>query len=197
MLRPARSLSPAAQVEPAAFLAAPFAALTDLIAACDKPVIAAINGICMGGGLELALACDIRVAAHDVTHIGLPETRLDIFPGGGGMQRLARAIGTGRTMDMVLRGRTVNAARAYAMGIIHDLADDALAFSLEIAQDLASRDPAALTAAKQLVRTALAKPGAQGLADERLAFAELIRDNQPSLDRLRHVINAGTAVEAL
>ena len=79
-----------------------FHALTDLIASVEKPVIAAINGLCMGGGFELSLACDLRVAGTAVTAIGLPETRIGIFPGGGGTQRLPRIIGEAKALEMIL-----------------------------------------------------------------------------------------------
>jgi enoyl-CoA hydratase/carnithine racemase len=81
-----------------------FHALTDMIAAVEKPVIAAINGLCMGGGFELSLACDLRIAGNTVTAIGLPETRIGIFPGGGGTQRLPRIIGEAKALEMILRG---------------------------------------------------------------------------------------------
>lgn len=84
-----------------------FHALTDMIAAIDKPVIAAINGFCMGGGFELSLACDLRIIADTVTAIGLPETRLSIFPGGGGTQRLPRIVGEAKALEMILRGLAV------------------------------------------------------------------------------------------
>jgi len=105
-----------------------FHALTDLIAAIDKPVIAAINGLCMGGGFELSLACDLRIAGSTVAAIGLPETRLGIFPGGGGTQRLPRIIGEARALEMILRGLTVTGAVAHEMGIVHELAQPGMRF---------------------------------------------------------------------
>lgn len=94
------------------FLDSDFARLVDAIAASPLTVVAAINGICMGGGLEIALACDIRIAQHDVEHIGFPEIRVDIFPEGGGTQRLARLIGEATALDMALRGTTASMSSA-------------------------------------------------------------------------------------
>src|SRR5216684_9059293 len=107
-------MADAAQNAPVSALAPPkagarppgFLSLTDLIAAVEKPVIAAINGLCMGGGFELSLACDLRIAGRDVAAIGLPETRIGIFPGGGGTQRLPRIIGEAKALEMILRGLT-------------------------------------------------------------------------------------------
>jgi len=118
-----------------------FHALTDLIATVEKPVIAAINGLCMGGGFELSLACDLRIIGNAVTAIGLPETRIGIFPGGGGTQRLPRIIGEAKALEMILRGLTVTGPRALEMGIVHEAVDDPLSRALEIGAELSSRGP--------------------------------------------------------
>lgn len=152
-----------------------FHALTDLIAAVEKPVIAAINGLCMGGGFELSLACDLRIAGNAVAAIGLPETRIGIFPGGGGTQRLPRIIGEARALEMILRGLTVTGPRAYEVGIVHEVVDDPLARALEVGAELSSRGAEGLSLAKRLTRAALDRPLAEGLADERKSFAAVMR----------------------
>jgi enoyl-CoA hydratase len=152
-----------------------FLGLTDLIAEAPKPVIAAINGLCMGGGFELSLACDIRVAGRDVTAIGLPETRVGIFPGGGGTQRLPRVIGEARALEMILRGRVVSGPAAHEIGLVHEVADDPLARALEIAEEFAARPAEGLAYAKRLTRAALDRPLSEGLADERRSFSEVVR----------------------
>jgi enoyl-CoA hydratase len=163
------------QPAPGARAGGGFGALTDLIAAAPKPVIAAINGLCMGGGFELSLACDMRIAGRDVTSIGLPETRVGIFPGGGGTQRLPRVIGEARALEMILRGLVVDGPRAGEIGLVHEVADDPLARALEIAAELATRGPEGLAQAKRLTRAALDRPLAEGLADERRSFGEVMR----------------------
>ena len=152
-----------------------FLGLTDLVAAAPKPVIAAINGLCMGGGFELSLACDIRIAGRDVTAIGLPETRVGIFPGGGGTQRLPRVIGEARALEMILRGRVVTGPAAHEIGLVHEVADDPLARALEIAEEFAARPAEGLAYAKRLTRAALDRPLSEGLADERRSFSEVVR----------------------
>ena len=152
-----------------------FLGLTDLIAAADKPVIAAINGLCMGGGFELSLACDIRIAGQDVTSIGLPETRVGIFPGGGGTQRLPRVIGEAKALEMILRGLVLNAEQALEWGIVHEVADDPVVRALEIAAEFAARPAEGLAYAKRLTRAALDRPLAEGLADERASFLAVMR----------------------
>ena len=152
-----------------------FHALTDLVAAVEKPVIAAINGLCMGGGFELSLACDLRIAGNAVTAIGLPETRIGIFPGGGGTQRLPRIIGEARALEMILRGLTVTGPRAHEIGIVHEVVDDPLARALEIGAELSSRGAEGLAFAKRLTRAALDRPLAEGLADERKSFAAVMK----------------------
>jgi enoyl-CoA hydratase/carnithine racemase len=152
-----------------------FLELTDLIAATDKPVIAAINGLCMGGGFELSLACDLRIAGKEVIAIGLPETRIGIFPGGGGTQRLPRIIGEAKALEMILRGLTVDGPGAGELGIVHEVVDDPLARALAIAGELASRGAEGLAFAKHLTRAALDRPLAEGLADERASFLTVMR----------------------
>jgi enoyl-CoA hydratase len=149
--------------------------LVDLIASMGKPVIAAINGLCMGGGFELSLACDIRVAGRDVTSIGLPETRVGIFPGGGGTQRLPRVIGEAKALEMILRGIVVDGPRAFEIGMVHEIADDPLARALEIAAEFEGRGAEGVAFAKRLTRAALDRPLAEGLADERASFGAVMR----------------------
>lgn len=152
-----------------------FHALTDIIAAVEKPVIAAINGLCMGGGFELSLACDLRIAGNAVTAIGLPETRVGIFPGGGGTQRLPRIIGEAKALEMILRGLTVTGPGAHEIGIVHEVVVDPLARALEIGAELSSRGAEGLAFAKRLTRAALDRPLAEGLGDERKSFAAVMR----------------------
>ena len=96
-------------------------ALCNLIDSCRVPVIAAVNGIAAGGGCELALACHIRIASPNAS-FSLPETKLGIIPGYGGTQRLAREIGRGRALEIILTGRTVRAEEALRIGLINRVA---------------------------------------------------------------------------
>lgn len=155
-----------------------FADLMSAISGAAKPVIAAINGVCMGGGFELSLACDLRIAGRDVELIGLPETRIDIFPGGGGTQRLPRLIGEARALEFILRGQTVDAETAGQMGLVHHVADDAVALAVEIAAELAARGPEALAIAKRLVRGALGAPLEEGLRAEQHGFHEALKSDR-------------------
>jgi enoyl-CoA hydratase len=167
--------SPRAPSQPGGVRPPGFHALTDLIAAVEKPVVAAINGLCMGGGFELSLACDLRIAGNAVTSIGLPETRIGIFPGGGGTQRLPRVVGEARALEMILRGLTVTGARAHEMGLVHEVVADPLERALAIAAELSGRGAEGLAAAKRLTRTALDRPLAEGLAEERKSFGAVMR----------------------
>jgi enoyl-CoA hydratase len=148
--------------------------LVDEIFAAPKPVVAAINGLCMGGGFELALACDLRIASPTVEAIGLPETRIGIFPGGGGTQRLPRVVGEAKALEIILRGLTFTGAEAHAIGLVHELANDPLARALEIAAEWEIRGAEAIAAAKRLTRAALDRPIAEGLADERRTFSKVM-----------------------
>jgi enoyl-CoA hydratase/carnithine racemase len=114
--------------------------------------IAAINGSALGGGTELALACDLRVAAP-AAELGLTEVRLGIIPGGGGTQRLPRLIGPGRAKDLILTGRRVNAAEAFAIGLVQRLAPEGrlLDVSIALAEQIAGNAPVAVAAAKRAI----------------------------------------------
>jgi len=153
-----------------------FLEMTDLLAAAPKPVVAAINGLCMGGGFEMTLACDIRIAANDGTvTIGLPETRVGIFPGGGGTQRLPRVVGEAKALEIILRGLTVDADEALRIGLVHELSADPLARALEMAAEWDTRGADGIAYAKRLTRAALDRPIAEGLADERRSFGAVMR----------------------
>ena len=152
-----------------------FLELTDIIAAADKPVVAAINGLCQGGGFELALACDIRIATPEAASIGLPETRIGIFPGGGGTQRLPRVVGEAKALEIILRGLTFTGAEAHAIGLVHELAADPLARALEMAREWEGRGAEGLAAAKRLTRAALDRPLSEGLSEERRSFLKVMQ----------------------
>ena len=152
-----------------------FLALVDEIFEAPKPVVAAINGLCMGGGFELSLACDLRIARPTVAAIGLPETRVGIFPGGGGTQRLPRVVGEARALEIILRGLTFTGEEAHSIGMVHEVAADPLARALEIAAEWETRGAEGIAYAKRLTRAALDRPIAEGLADERRSFGEVMR----------------------
>ncbi len=141
-----------------------------------KPVIAAINGYCLGGGLELAMACDFRIAS-DRARFGQPEINLGIIPGGGGTQRLPRLIGLGQAMRMILTGESIDAAEALRVGLVQEVVPgDALKSRVhEVALAIANKSPVAVAAAREATRAALQTPLAEGLRIERglylLAFA--------------------------
>lgn len=139
-----------------------------------KPVLAALNGDAMGGGFELALNCDIRIAQEGDFRIGLPESRLGILPGGTGTQLLARLLGPGRAIELVLRGRVVSPAEALAIGLVHEVAADALARAIEIADELCSLSPLALAEIKACVYRGTELPLEGGLELERRAFLETL-----------------------
>jgi len=166
----------------------PFAELLDLVATAPRPVIAAINGMCMGGGFELTLACDLRIAGTDVAQIGLPEVRVGIVPGAGGTQRLPRLIGEAKALHFILEGAVVDAARALELGLVHALADDPVAEAQLWAGRMAEKPAGGLAAAKRLVRSALDRPISDGLAEERRAFAALIRDDPEATAAMKEAL---------
>jgi enoyl-CoA hydratase len=132
----------------------------------EKPVIAAMNGDTMGGGFEISLACDIRIAERGDYRYGLPEVRLEIIPGGSGTQRLARLIGAGNAVEFCLRGRVVAPEQAPGLGIVHELVDDAAERAEALASELASLPPVAIAMAKRSVYAGADLPLAAGLLVE-------------------------------
>ena len=146
-------------------------AVFDRIAAAGKPIIAVINGFCLGGGCELALACTFRFAA-DTAEIGQPEINLGIIPGYGGSQRLPRLIGRDRALDLILTGRRVPAAEALALGLVTRVYPAATlrAESLAYAGELAAKAPIAVRLSLEAVRTGLEQPLAEALAYEAALF---------------------------
>ena len=143
----------------------------DEIAAFPKPVLAMINGFALGGGCELALSCDVRVAARSA-RFGQPEVRLGLIPGGGATQRLPRLVGHGAALRLILSGDIIDATEAHRIGLVDELVDDTAlrTRTLELARTLAAHSPLALRLAKAAVETAAEVPLGAGLAHERELF---------------------------
>ena len=145
------------------------------------PVIAAINGFALGGGLEFALACDFRLAATGAT-MGLTEVRLGIIPGGGGTQRLPRAIGLGKAKELIFTGRRVDAEEALAIGLVNEVcAPDALVDrAVALSEMIALGSPLAVAQAKKAIHDGMQTDIVSGLAIEQACYRTLI----PTEDRI-------------
>ncbi len=143
----------------------------DLMAGFPKPVVAMINGFCLGGGCELAASCDLRVAS-DKARFGQPEIKLGLIPGGGGTQRLPRLIGTGQTMRLVLSGEMIDAAEAARIGLVEMVVphDELREKTLELASAIAARSPLTLRVAKEAVRASESLSLDDGIRYERDLF---------------------------
>jgi 2-oxoglutaroyl-CoA hydrolase len=141
---------------------------------CSKPVIAKLRGFAFGVGLELALACDFRLAADDV-ELGLPEVKIGMIPGSGGTQRLARMIGLGRAKDLVMRGRRVRADEGLAIGLLTEVvpAAELDAAVARLVDELRALSPLALAMAKRVLNHAYDGPLGLGLEVEGLAYGLL------------------------
>ncbi len=139
------------------------------------PVIAAIHGFCLGGGLELAMACDIRIAAEG-PQLGQPEIKLGLIPGGGGTQRLPRLVGHGRALLMNMTGDPISGQTAYEWGLVERVVprEQLMDAVLELARTLAARSPHALAVLKELARETRDLPIAEGLRREARAFARCL-----------------------
>ena len=146
-----------------------------------KPVIAAVNGLAIGFGLELVLQCDIVIAAENAT-FALAEVRRGIIPGGGGTQRLARRIGQGRAMEMILTGRTVNAELALLYGLLEYVvpANELMACAQALAREILANAPVAVQLAREAVRRGIEMPLADGLRleEDLLAIAMSTQDSR-------------------
>ncbi|UQE75683.1 enoyl-CoA hydratase/isomerase family protein [Gordonia sp. PP30] len=151
-------------------LASTMARLYDTIEAYPKPTIAAVNGYALGGGCELAMACDIRIAARSA-RFGLPETTLSVLPGAGGTQRLARLIGVGRAIEAVLTGRMFTADEALVNGLVTQVVPDGevVAAARATATTVLSKGPIAVRLAKLVIRTGMDADRHTGQVVEQLA----------------------------
>jgi enoyl-CoA hydratase/carnithine racemase len=138
-----------------------FHRITRLLETMDVPVIAAINGDCMGVGFELALACDIRLARRGPYSLGMPEMHIAMFPGGGGTVRLARLLGPSRALELIATATVVDPDEAARLGMINAAVGDPLAHALVMARRMAALSRGAIAGAKRLVRQA----GETGLED--------------------------------
>lgn len=127
----------------------------DAIERSPKPVIAAVNGFCLGGGMELALACDIRISSS-TARFGQPEVNLGIIPGGGGTQRLPRIVGLGAALKLILSGELIDAAEALRLRLVEEVVEPGqlIERALAIAETIASKSPVAVAAAKEATRAA-------------------------------------------
>jgi len=137
-----------------------------------KPVIAMVNGYCLGGGCELALACDIRIAS-DKASFGQPEINLGIIPGGGGTQRLTRLVGEGKAMELILTGEIIDAQTALLLGLVNHVvpADQLETRTMEIANRIAEKSPIALRLAREAIKLASRSNLDEGLRREVDLFA--------------------------
>ncbi|MGA2402839.1 MAG: enoyl-CoA hydratase-related protein [Syntrophobacteraceae bacterium] len=155
--------------------------LFSFIESMRKPVIGAVNGVALGGGTELALACDIRIASENAT-MGLTETRLAIIPGAGGTQRLPRIIGRGKAKELIFTGRRVNAREALEIGLVNKVAQPGALIEtcLEMASMICEAGPVAITQAKYAINQGLEVDIHTGLAIESNAYWVTI----PTEDRL-------------
>jgi enoyl-CoA hydratase/carnithine racemase len=147
---------------------------------CGKPWIAAVNGLALGGGCELALACDLRVLDPGA-QIGLTETKIGVIPGGGGTVRLARIIGLGRAKELIFTARRVDAKEAQAMGLANRISapGQSLQAALTLAAELAANSPVSLAAAKMAIDEAWDLPMDEALANERRQYEKpLLSDDR-------------------
>lgn len=164
------------ELEGAGAVGANFTSALGALAAVPRATIAAVNGYALGGGLELALACDFRVCAED-SKLGFPEVQLGVIPGGGGTQRLPRLIGSSRAKDLVMSGRHVPAEEALSMGLVNRVSapDDVLGSALAWAAEFARGALVAHGLAKSAIDRGLEGTLGDGLALEQEAFGAVAR----------------------
>jgi len=145
--------------------------LWDQVASIKKPVLAAVSGWCLGGGNELAMACDLIVASESA-RFGQPEINIGVIPGAGGTQRLTRAVGKGLAIEMVLNNRHLTAKEALQYGLVNKVVPDELYLeeTLKLAAEIAARAPLAIRFGKEMVNQAFETSLAEGIADERRNF---------------------------
>jgi len=140
-------------------------AVFDALEALPIVVVAAINGFALGGGLELAMAADLRIASP-AARLGQPEINLGNIPGWGGTQRLPRLVGKGRATELILTGELISAQRALEIGLVNQVDDEPLKVAFDVAERIAQRNPVAVRAAKQAIHVGLDAGVAAGLVVE-------------------------------
>ena len=155
------------------------------LAELPMPTIAAIEGNALGGGLELALCCDLRIASEHA-RLGLPEVRLAVTPGAGGTQRLPRVVGAARARELILTGRVLTASEAERIGLVHEVvpAGEAVRRAMDVGAEIAERGPLAVREAKRLIDQAMDLDLEAGLAAE-LAASERIFASEDMLEGAR------------
>lgn len=148
-----------------------FPRVFDVMASFPKPVIAMINGFCLGGGCEMASSCDMRIAS-DKAKFGQPEIKLGLIPGGGGTQRLPRLVGMGHAMRLILTGDIIPAAEAQAIGLVEKVvpAEELRSTTMELANKIASMSPLTLRVAKEAMRASERMGIEEGIVYERDLF---------------------------
>jgi len=163
-----RQMATASAVE---MLNSDFIPAFDRIRGIRKPIIAAVSGWCLGGGSELAMACDMIIAS-ETAKFGQPEINLGVIPGAGGTQRLTKAVGKAISMEMVLNNRTLNAAEALHYGLVNYVlpVTEYLDKAITVAKEIAARAPLAIQLGKETINQAFETPLSQGLEVERRSF---------------------------
>lgn len=153
----------------------------DNLATLPIPTIATIDGVALGGGLELALACDIRVASANAT-LGLPETNLAIIPGAGGTQRLPRVIGVAKAKQLIFTGARLNGIEAHELGIVNEVVKEGSSYAkaVEIASQIVDKGPVGIRMAKKAIDEGIEVPLAKALKVEQSCYAEVV----PTKDRV-------------
>ena len=155
----------------------------------NKPTIAAINGFCGGGGCELALACDIRIAQEGDYTIGQMEILVGILSGAGGTTRLARLVGVGKALEWALRGRTFYHSEAKEEGLIHHVVEgDVLQSAINIANELKDKPTMALQAIKQVIKSGWGKSTADGVDEEGDLFTNLLASDDRAIEMMKEYV---------
>ena len=156
---------------------------------CSKPVIAAINGYALGGGCELAMCCDIRIASEKAT-FGQPEVGLGIIPGYGGTQRLPRIVGIGKAMELILSARVISAAEAKEIGLVNRITppEELMTEALSLANEIASKAQIAVRMAKQCIRRGMQTDIVSGISGEALGFG-VCCDTEDQFDAMSAFVN--------
>jgi enoyl-CoA hydratase/carnithine racemase len=167
-------------------------ALFNKIAASPKPIIAAINGLALGGGLELAMACSLRIASERAK-LGLPEINLGILPGWGGTQRLPRIVGSTRAAEMILLGETISAQEAFRLNLLNRLVprSEVLGTAQAIAKKIAGKSEAAVCAALESIRAARETEFEKGLAIEAREIIALV-ESEEAQEKIRAFLEKHT-----